>query len=477
MKKVLIVFAILSMCFSCKENRQNLPSGSPEEVLSKEKYVQLSEKYDSLADFEFGYSIVKKEKYGLIDYKGQEVLGCSYDTIYSITPDAKVLKQNEKLGIVEYNGKKITELDYDNILFKSDSIPAKIIALKKGQHWGIVDFKGNIIVSFEYDNIASIDTHNAVIGKDNKYGMIDSIGNFIVELKYDTIYYHYEESKISLTELNNCIGLINSQNRVVTGCDYNCNYLTFSSIGERYPRVAAPKNGYIRFEKFQADAYKSTLYGMVECETGKEVIPFEYDDMGDYSEGLIWAEKDHKYGYLDINNKVVIQFKYGVAYNFSEGLAAVGERDGYYDAVMGRVPNFKIGFINKSDNIVIPFQFKPQFTSTPEFHEGLAPMGTSNNNYWGVNVGYINKKGEFVINPKYEDAKPFNNGLGKVRRDRKEGFINQKGEEVIPLDYDYVCFENDSLIYCSNYSEGIQDYYVNRNGDVHKTEKSSQRKR
>lgn len=115
--------------------------------------------------------------------------------------------------------------------------------------------------------------------------------------------------------------------------------------------------------------------------------------------------------------------------------------------------------------------FKPQFASTtPEFHEGLSPMGVSSNNYWGLNIGYINKKGEFVIKPIYNEAEPFENGLGKVKRNDKEGFVNSNGEEVIPIEYEYVCFENDTLVYCSRWSDGTIDYYTNKQGKVQKTE-------
>ena len=191
MKKLLIVILVLTAFFSCSENKSNLPSGSAKEVLSNDLYGQLSEKYDSIADFEFGYAVVKKGKYGLLDYKGQEVLECLYDTIFTINSDAKVLKQNDKYGIIEYNGNKITELDNDEIKFKPDCIDTKIIAVKKGQSWGIIDLKGNVLIPFEYDDIASIDSHNAVVGKNGKYGLIDSIVNFSFELKYDTIYYHF----------------------------------------------------------------------------------------------------------------------------------------------------------------------------------------------------------------------------------------------------------------------------------------------
>ena len=131
MKKLLIAILVLTAFFSCSENKSNLPSGSAKEVLSNDLYGQLSEKYDSIADFEFGYAVVKKGKYGLLDYKGQEVLECLYDTIFTINSDAKVLKQNDKYGIIEYNGNKITELDNDEIKFKPDCIDTKIIAVNE----------------------------------------------------------------------------------------------------------------------------------------------------------------------------------------------------------------------------------------------------------------------------------------------------------------------------------------------------------
>lgn len=465
MKKIMFLVALI-VFFSCKENRLKLPSGSPQQVLPEDIYRQLSNKYDNIGDFEYGYALVNNGKYGIIDYKGNEVLSCIHDTIINLNLNTKVIKKGVKYGMVEYNGRKITELEYDSIKFNSTN-NASIIAFLREKYWGILDFKGKTIVPFEYDDIPTIDINCAVIGQGGKYGMCDSIGNWIVEMKYDTIYYHYEESTISLIEQNRCIGIINSQNKVVTDCIYNCEYFTFRSISGRTPRIEAPHNGYIKMTKFQADAEKPKQYGLIECETGKEVIPFEYDDLGDYSEGLIWAEKDKKCGYIDIQNRVIIQFKYSMAYNFSEGLAAVGERDGYYNAVGGRWPNYRIGFIDKNDNTIIPFKFQPQFAGTiPEFHEGLAPMGVSSDNYWGFNIGYINKEGEFEIKPIYDSAAPFRNGLGRVTRKKGEGFVNKIGEEVIPLQYDYVYFENDTLIYCSKWDEDIKHYYSNHNGKI-----------
>jgi hypothetical protein len=78
------------------------------------------------------------------------------------------------------------------------------------------------------------------------------------------------------------------------------------------------------------------------------------------------------------------------------------------------------GYIDKKGNTMI----QPQFQSVGNFSEGLAPVRL-NGTY-----GYIDLKGEFIISPKFDLALPFNYGLAKVFIDGKPYFINQKGEII-----------------------------------------------
>ncbi|MFB6355433.1 MAG: WG repeat-containing protein [bacterium] len=45
--------------------------------------------------------------------------------------------------------------------------------------------------------------------------------------------------------------------------------------------------------------------------------------------------------------------------------------------------------------------------------------------------GYINKKGEFVVEPTLQKAGPFRGGVAQVKKNNKIGFINRDGEWVI----------------------------------------------
>jgi WG containing repeat len=55
---------------------------------------------------------------------------------------------------------------------------------------------------------------------------------------------------------------------------------------------------------------------------GKNIIPLTYQDIGcKVSEQIIRVKKKEKWGFVDMENKVVIEFKYDFACNFYEGKA------------------------------------------------------------------------------------------------------------------------------------------------------------
>jgi len=61
-------------------------------------------------------------------------------------------------------------------------------------------------------------------------------------------------------------------------------------------------------------------------------------------------------------------------------------------------------------------------------------------------MGFINNKGEWVIEPSYDKVRAFVNGLAPVAKDKKWGYIDTTGKVVIPLKFrDAEIFSNDGL--------------------------------
>ena len=102
-----------------------------------------------------------------------------------------------------------------------------------------------------------------------------------------------------------------------------------------YGQVLQPRKAWV---------HRSYLWGFVNKETGKEVIPYKYDGAKDFSEGLAAVKLNGKWGYIDDTGKEVIPLKYDNAWRFSNGLAEVKL-------------NGKWGCIDKTDFIVVPFTY------------------------------------------------------------------------------------------------------------------------
>lgn len=453
-----LFFICLNICFitSCTTDFHNYPNGKPIDVLGSDMISQLEQKYDTIHDFIYGYSIVHNNQYGIINYRGEEIVPCSFDTILNFGSEAKILQKNKTIQVFSYEKASIINMQFDE--YKSFENDTTLITLKQKNKWLVLSPNGDIILKPEFDEIPNIKNNHIVFGIDKQYGVADSIGKILIEAKYDSIYLNPEDDIISYAEKERCIGIINPQYKLVTQCEFNCKYYESEALHIRDIIVRKSRNGYVKMDKYSSSGIGTQKSGLINCMTGEISIPFEYDELGDYSEDLIWACNNDKYGYININNKVVIPFSYSKAYNFSEGVAAVGKTFGTLHANMGIVPNIKIGFINKSGSIVIPHKFNYQLPNLDlEFNEGLCAIGIANDNIYGLNIGYINHSGDYVIKPIYYHAENFKNGVAVVENyNHKRGCINSNGDIIIEIKYSFIDHENNRI-----YADG--DYY-NLNG-------------
>lgn len=455
MKKLEILLVALIaflMLVGCTSEKKRL-SGNPSEVLDTETYNRLQQSYDKIMNFQEGTAIVVKgDSYGLIDGNGKEVLLCSYDSISNFLKHFRVIKKNGKYGVVNIDGEVIKQCIYSDVKTKERFLRNRIcdyLALKLNDKWGFIDSKGNDVTQFKYEEIVYYDDSIFTARYNGRCGASDYQNNTLIPFKYDEVNYKMDDKcPVTRVKLNERYGLYNSKNEEVLPCEYG---LFFTN-----------DYGYLTIQKGESESHETTRKALVEAETGKIIIPFDYMDMGDYSEGLVACENlSGKYGFLDLDGNVVIPFIYDDAGDFSEGLAPVYKQDGYMYTVLGRVSKHKCGYIDTKGYVIIPFKFQESYyAGMNEFHEGLAVQGVSNNNKFGNRFGYIDKKGNWVVEPKYDRAEDFSNGVASVAINDKYGYINQKGETIIPCIYDKYggCFVNDSIIEIEK--EGVKFYFT-----------------
>ena len=74
--------------------------------------------------------------------------------------------------------------------------------------------------------------------------------------------------------------------------------------------------------------------------------------------------------------------------------------------------------------------WRSKYDFVGNFNEGFAPVELDDKH------GFVNAKGEEIVPLKYDNVRDFHDGLAQVNLNHHWGFINTKGEEVVPLKYD-----------------------------------------
>lgn len=141
------------------------------------------------------------------------------------------------------------------------------------------------------------------------------------------------------------------------------------------------------------------------------IIEPKYDMINEFSEGIAiyYDSNTNKYGGMDLNGNIVISPQYIWVEDIKNGLAVV------------ILPNKKYGMIDKNDHWFI----EPKYRYLSNFSEELAVANLN-----GEYVGFIDINEFFVIDPKYYFANDFNNKRSKVTIENTKGYIDKKGSWI-----------------------------------------------
>lgn len=98
------------------------------------------------------------------------------------------------------------------------------------------------------------------------------------------------------------------------------------------------------------------------------------------------------------------------------------------------IMNGKWGYMNGKKQVVI----EPQFDGAENFYEGLAVVWKDTSTGESVErlYGYIDINGSFVTQCNFTRALNFSEGLAAVERGGKFGFVDKHGREVIPFQFE-----------------------------------------
>jgi hypothetical protein len=217
--------------------------------------------------------------------------------------------------------------------------------------------------------------------------------------------------------------------------------------------------------------------GEVVIPAGKHKLVMDYYNTAQKPELLFPFDLNGKQGYVNINGEIIIEPKFDLAFSFNEGRAVVAKLIGYDEYEM---PIYKFGYIDTKGNLVIPFLYDQAFA----FSEDLAEVVNKDS------IMFIDYNGKTVLS--YNSSTPkdmygvpgqygayyyehgFKNGSAVLFIDNQVGFINKKGDFIIEPMYNGLgrigpsmvinSFENGILRINPNTSLGYYEYYIDESG-------------
>lgn len=197
-------------------------------------------------------------------------------------------------------------------------------------------------------------------------------------------------------------------------------YKDFSNIKKLYKKFHD-----INSKKYIA-VYKQGLYGILELETEKLVVPFKYQKICDFKEGFAWVKAKNKWGFINKSLKEIVPPKFTNAFGLDNG-------------------NFDLGIIHcvgtptfNPETVSLSKLYKESRKLNPPvvynriegFSEGFTPVKFRKK--WG----FINTTGEISIKSRFDDVKPFSFGVAAVCLKGKWGFIDKEGNLIIKPQYE-----------------------------------------
>ena len=416
---------------------QDLEAILPTVKRRNSKGQSLANLYTQFDRRSFGYQGVRNQdgKWGFIDSNNDEITPFIYDSVYEMSEHGLAcVKTKDGNGIIDTTGSFVVQPGYrgadpNHSFITPEDIDQCILVIKDGKYGlfspGFVEVIPPIydkLIFSTYDHYKdahyNIETGYIHACKDGKYGIFKINGNQVitlVECIYDKL--EYFTNPTSYYDYNARYEINNKEYFIGRRCiDGKSIGEVINSIGEIVNEFNAELNiVYAHEGTFVYSTCKYKYGNNYHIIINHSNILSQYDRLGEFRGRYINVIRNSKYGVYDtITGNEIISCKYNSDLKFA------AEEDIVPAEIAG-----KFGFINIRDQIII----EPTYENAKVFTEGLAAV--SLNGKWG----YIDLQGRQIIPFIYEAAFEFSSGLAVVKKGELYGYIDQYNNVIIPFIY------------------------------------------
>jgi hypothetical protein len=403
-----------------------------------------------LRDLEL-YQIKKDDKWGYIDKNGNVKIEPQYEFENDFSNEYALVANEEYVGYINKKGKQVIDFIYDD---GGDFIEGVAYVIK-GDSVALINKLGYKVLDFEFSEIS--DAKDGVVLtkriEDEKYAYYNIFGkNLFGDRTFD--FAEVFEDSLAIVGDSGKFGVINIKGNLVV--DIN------------KPKIIRDVKGRFIIQN------EDSKYGLVALPSNDTIIPFEYVNIGAYSDGkyAVFSEESYTYVKEDgskLTDNTFLRYEGDVKESeFRKGFAItqIRHKKGIIDSLgMKMFPNIfeeigdivdypipckkrgKWGYVTKKITMWLPYKYD----YAGAFYDGQAIV--ARNGRYAV----INKHKKVVIPYKYTMLSEFKNDYYLAVKQGKFGVIDKKGIVILPFYYANITeFKGDLL---TLYYKGEIYYY------------------
>ena len=325
--------------------------------------------YDSISTLEGKQDVIKVQKdgkYGLVDVKGKEIISVQYADIRTLKADdtTNYLVQNDegKYGIVSNSNQVVLEPNYDEI---KDVYTSNYYVVQQGEAEKLIRKDGTDVLTTGFDEITGIlkNEENGVIFKQNeKYGIMNMSGEVTLNPTYDDL----KEAKtgIFIAKQGGKYGIIDLTGTEKLGFTYqSLNYYEKADLyvgeDENFNNSIINGNFEVKQTGILIDVDEEEGYFELRQDDANKYYDFSFNEKKESdifkTRTLFVSKKDGKYGFVDKDGNVVVDYIYDDATSQNNfGYAAV-KKDGKWGSIDDKGTVIQEPTYNLDDYLTIDF--------------------------------------------------------------------------------------------------------------------------
>ena len=408
------------------------------------------------------YLVVKGEKYGLFNEKGQVLAPIEYDVIKCLNNNLNQVGINDKTGVIDYEGKWVVPLQNAATVKISNSHFSNLVEIKRGKVFRLLDSTGRFLPD-QYCNLSSFDLGMAIVelADSDLFRLIDKQGRYVTPYSFSRVEYSHSlgrynvfwepDAQINFADLLTS-GLTDDEsvNAPKKANDAGIGYSRVKMNGyecfkdssgkllfkNRFSEVGAFSDGLAAVMPFSSGG----KYHYIDLKGKKTQIPDQYIPCScmffkvTFKNGFARFYRKGKWGIINKRGKVVIPAEYNsISFLNSDNFIGYKKKQGLFliDRNGKVVKSSQFTFIRSERSLFCDSEFFPAKDFSDKLVSCIAVPGTEARKKYGKKRGYMNEKLELVIKPQFRFAGDFEDGRAPVCVNRKWGYINKQGKYVI----------------------------------------------